>query len=243
MKEDNENLFGSAAWNAFSQEFDEDSEKDFEEEIELESDKIEVKNTPVEELKSSKQTLLRLDIDKSGSMQGFTEEMKKALESLKKSILTSKEVHRIQISKTLFAENVVPEGYSDAESFNTDYTASSGRTKLYDSIIDSERRIRQYIDELNSKGAIATAVLCILSDGVDNASEASFDDAKESVRRMIERNVTVCFIAFGNKRCEMLAENLGIKNVVKTDATIHDLHKIMNFVSLGTIKKSEGNDK
>lgn len=242
MSKQDENMFGTAAWSTFSDEYENSGvEENFG--PELESDSVEVVNTPVTELKSSAQTLLRLDIDRSGSMNGFTTAMRQALELVKESILTSEEVNRIQISKTLFAETVEPEGYTDVEKFNTDYSANSGLTKLYDSIIDSERRIKQYKEDLEEKGVSVKAVLCILSDGLDNDSTATFEEAKESVAKMQSDDVTVCFIAFGSNQCEKLANDLGISNVVKTNATIHDLHKIMKFVSIGTIKKSQGNDK
>ena len=242
MSKNDENMFGSAAWNTFNDEYDNVGvAENFG--PELESDKIKVTNTPPMELKSSAQTLLRLNIDRSGSMSGFTTAMAQALELVKDSIVTSEEVNRIQISKTLFADTVEPGGYTDVEKFDTSYSANSGCTKLYDSIIDSERRIRQYRNDLEDNGVSVKAVLCILSDGMDNDSVASFEDAKDSVAKMQADDVTVCFIAFGSEQCQKLADQLGIVNVVKTDATIHDLHKIMKFVSIGTIKKSQGNDK
>lgn len=242
MSKQDENIFGSTAWDTFNDEYENSG---IEENIgpELESDKVEVVNTPIMELKSSTQTLLRLDIDRSGSMSGFTTAMGQALELVKESILTSEEVNRIQISKTLFADTVEPGGYTDVEKFDTSYSADSGCTKLYDSIIDSERRIRQYRDDLNQNGVSVKAVLCILSDGLDNDSVASFEEAKNAVAKMQADDVTVCFIAFGSDKCKKLANQIGINDVIKTDATIHDLHKIMKFVSIGTIRKSQGNDK
>lgn len=242
MSRQDENMFGSAAWKSFNDDYDSVGiEENFG--PTLESDSITTVNTPVGLLKSSSQTLLRLDIDRSGSMSGFSRAMVQALELVKESILTSEEVNRIQISKTLFANTVEPGGYTDVEKFDTSYSAASGCTKLYDSIIDSERRIKQYRDDLMQKGVSVQAVLCILSDGLDNDSVASLEEAAQSVKNMMDDEVTVCFIAFGSDQCEDLAHQLGINNVVRTDATIHDLHRIMKFVSIGTIKKSQGNDR
>jgi hypothetical protein len=242
MSKEEENLFKSAAWNIFNDEYEGSGiEENFG--PELESDKIQVENTEVTELKSSAQTLLRLDIDRSGSMSGFTGAMQRALELVKESIFTSQEVNRIQMAKTLFAETVEPGGYVEPEKFDTSYSANSGCTKLYDSIIDSERRLRQYSADLIKNGVSVKAVLCILSDGLDNDSVASFEEAKDSIAKMQADDVTVCFIAFGSDQCQTLANQLGITNVVKTDATIHDLHKIMKFVSLDTVRRSQGNDK
>lgn len=242
MSKHDENMFGSAAWDTFNDEYEDSG---IEENIgpELDSDKVEVVNTPIVELKSSTQTLLRLNIDRSGSMRGFTSAMEQALELVKDSILTSEEVNRIQISKTLFAETVEPGGYTDVEKFDTSYSADTGCTKLYDSIIDSERRISQYRDDLKQSGVSVKAVLCILSDGLDNDSVASFEDVKKAIAKMQADGVTVCFIAFGSDKCKELAKQFGITDVIKTDASVHDLHKIMKFVSIGTIKKSQGNDK
>lgn len=236
-----DNIFGTPAWEAFEADF-----RVLDEEIQkiqgpsIPSDAIEVKNTPVDLLRNSMQTLLRLDIDKSGSMQGFNNAMRKALELVKESIVTSEEVCRIQIAKTLFSNMVTPEGYTDVEKFDTSYTAGNGSTKLYDSIIDSERRINEYENDLKKYGVIVKKVLCILSDGLDNDSISSFDDAKASIERMKKNDVTVCFIAFGSDDCKKLAEQLGVVNIIHTDATVHELHKIMKFVSLSTIQISQG---
>ena len=71
----------------------------------------------------------------------------------------------------------------------------------------------------------------------------SFEDVKKAIAKMQADGVTVCFIAFGSDKCKELAKQFGITDVIKTDASVHDLHKIMKFVSIGTIKKSQGNDK
>lgn len=63
------------------------------------------------------------------------------------------------------------------------YSAESGCTKLYDSIIDSERRIKDYKESLKNQGVSVKAVLCILSDGLDNDSVATFEDAKDAVEK------------------------------------------------------------
>ncbi len=242
MGNQDKDMFVSEVWNTFNDEYE---NSDIEENFgpELESDKVEVVNTPVEELRSSSQTLLRLNIDRSGSMKGFTTAMVQALETVKESILASQAVNNIQISKTLFAETVEPGGFTHAEKFDTSYSAGSGCTKLYDSIIDSERRISQYKEDLKESGVYVNAVLCILSDGLDNDSVATFEEAKEAVARMQKDGVTVCFIAFGSDQCQKLANQLGITNAVKTNLTVHDLHKIMRFVSIRTIRTSQGNDK
>lgn len=238
MSKQNDNMFNSVAWETYKNQ-DKGIENTFG--PEFESDKIVVQNTPPEELRNSNQILLKLNIDKSGSMGGFTNAMVDALGRVKQSIIESQQCSKIQISKTLFAETIEPEGFEDVEAFNTSYSTNSGLTKLFDSIIDSSRRIEQYIEDCQKKGVTAEAVLCILSDGADNDSVASFEETRECVSRMIQNGVTVCFIAFGSDDSENVAKQLGIEDVVRTNATIHELHQIMNFVSIGTIEKSKGN--
>ena len=87
MAKQDENMFGSAAWNSFNDDYDSVGiEENFG--PELDSDSIKTVNTPVNELKSSSQTLLRLDIDKSGTRGGFTRAMGQALELVKGPIVT-----------------------------------------------------------------------------------------------------------------------------------------------------------
>lgn len=112
MSKHDENMFGSAAWDTFNNDYDNSGIKEnFGPEIE--SDKIEVVNTPVSELKSSAQTLLRLDIDKSGSMSGFTTAMNEALGRVKESIVTS-----IEYIKKDEAYRLSPRYQSDKEFWN-----------------------------------------------------------------------------------------------------------------------------
>ena len=231
--ENNDNIFGSTAWQMIG---DEDGPQ-------IESDEIETKNTPSEELRSPNQTIFRINIDKSGSMQKFSDAMQKALELVKSTITTSTEKDKIQIAKTLFSDSVIPDGFTDIEDFNTQYESCEGRTKLYDSIIDSQRRIMEYMQDLKKNGVSARrAILCILSDGIDNASESTLEDAKESIDILKGEEITICFIAFGNDDAKEIASKLGINNVIRTDATVHELHKIMRFISEGTIRVSQGSD-
>ena len=231
--ENNDNIFGSTAWQMIG---DDDGPQ-------IESDEIETKNTPSEELRSPNQTIFRINIDKSGSMQKFSDAMQKALELVKSTITTSTEKDKIQIAKTLFSDSVIPDGFTDIEDFNTQYESCEGRTKLYDSIIDSQRRIMEYMQDLKKNGVSARrAILCILSDGIDNASESTLEDAKESIDILKGEEITICFIAFGNDDAKEIASKLGINNVIRTDATVHELHKIMRFISEGTIRVSQGSD-
>lgn len=231
--ENNDNIFGSTAWQMIG---DDDGP-------EIESDEIETKNTPSEELRSPNQTIFRINIDKSGSMQKFSDAMQKALELVKSTITTSTEKDKIQIAKTLFSDSVIPDGFTNIEDFNTQYESCEGRTKLYDSIIDSQRRIMEYMQDLKKNGVSARrAILCILSDGIDNASESTLEDAKESIDILKGEEITICFIAFGNDDAKDIASKLGINNVIRTDATVHELHKIMRFISEGTIRVSQGSD-
>ncbi len=231
--ENNDNIFGSTAWQMIG---DDDGP-------EIESDEIETKNTPSEELRSPNQTIFRINIDKSGSMQKFSDAMQKALELVKSTITTSTEKDKIQIAKTLFSDSVIPDGFTNIEDFNTQYESCEGRTKLYDSIIDSQRRIMEYMQDLKKNGVSARrAILCILSDGIDNASESTLEDAKESIDILKGEEITICFIAFGNDDAKEIASKLGINNVIRTDATVHELHKIMRFISEGTIRVSQGSD-
>jgi uncharacterized protein YegL len=231
--ENNDNIFGSTAWQMIG---DDDGPQ-------IESDEIETKNTPSEELRSPNQTIFRINIDKSGSMQKFSDAMQKALELVKSTITTSTEKDKIQIAKTLFSDSVIPDGFTNIEDFNTQYESCEGRTKLYDSIIDSQRRIMEYMQDLKKNGVSARrAILCILSDGIDNASESTLEDAKESIDILKGEEITICFIAFGNDDAKEIASKLGINNVIRTDATVHELHKIMRFISEGTIRVSQGSD-
>ena len=115
--------------------------------LNLTPDKVEIVNTPIGELKSSHRHYFDLILIDQVQCVDSHQLWNRSLELVKDSILTSEEVNEIQISKTLFCKTVEPGGYTDVEKFDTSYSADTGCTKLYDSIIDSERRISQYRDD------------------------------------------------------------------------------------------------
>jgi len=201
-------------------------------------------NVEIDDLESERQTLIGVWIDDSGSMSTFECVMRDCLNRFKSAIKGSKESDEMLISRTLFGNDVLPGGYQFIDDFNDDYHAS-GMTKLYDCIVDGQKRLfdgagNGYMEKLQANGIKAKAVIAIFSDGEDTYSNATLNDARRAIEFLHSKEIVVAFIAFGNN-AHGIAQKLGIedKNILETDATESDLRRIFMILSKSAISASK----
>lgn len=201
-------------------------------------------NVDIDELESERQTLIGVWIDKSGSMYSFEDSMKDCLRNFKSAIIGSKESDEMLVSKTLFGSDIVPGGYQFINDFDDDYSAS-GMTKLYDCIVDGQKRLidgcgNGYMEKLQSNGIKTKAVIAIFSDGEDTYSKCSINDARRAIEYLHSKEIVVAFVAFGNS-ARGIAEQLEIedKNILNVDATESELRKVFMILSKSAISASK----
>lgn len=201
-------------------------------------------NVEIDELQSERQTLIGLFIDDSGSMGGFESVMVDCLNKFKSAIEGAKESDEMLVSKTMFGSNIVPGGYQLISDMTTDYRAS-GMTKLYDCIVDGQKRLMDgngngYMEKLQQNGIKTKAVIAIFSDGEDTASNCSAHDARRAIEFLHSKEIIVAFVAFGDE-ARGIAQQIGIKdqNILEVDATESDLRKVFMVLSKSAISASK----
>jgi len=196
-------------------------------------------NVDVDDVTSPSVMLVDFIIDGSGSMWKYESAMQECLEHYKKAISNSKQADEMMVSKTVFNDTVETGGYVEPEDFNTDYNAD-GCTKMYDAIIDRRQRMLAYMDSLKNNGTNVRACMVILSDGEDNISKCRASDARQAIKDLISKEITVAFIAFGQDAFG-IADKIGVKqkNVKEVSNDESELRRVIDLVSKSAISASK----
>lgn len=196
-------------------------------------------NVDVEEVLSSNAMLVKILVDGSTSMERYEDAMRDCLEHYRSAISNSKQADEMLVSKTEFSSNIRTGGYVVPADFDTSYHAD-GCTKLYDAIVEGRRSMMNYMEQLRDAGTNVRAVMVILTDGWDVGSQCSIGDARQAVRDMISKEITVAFIAFGPDAFG-IADKLGIKkqNVLNVSNDESELRRVMALVSKSAISASK----
>lgn len=196
-------------------------------------------NFAADEIEAARVTNFGIWVDESGSMRIFESTMRGCLVHVKNAILGSKQADEIQVGVTRFSSQVTPGGYQPVNKMTDDYRAS-GRTLLYDCIADGAPRLLNYMNEQQANGTSTQGIVVILSDGEDYGSRNRLRDAKAAIQDLLNAEVTVAFIAFGNE-ARGIAEKLGIpaENIKNVDATESELRSIFDLMSKSAISASK----
>lgn len=196
-------------------------------------------NMDVDEVASASVMLVDFAVDGSSSMSVFEPVMQDCLVHYKEAICNSKQADEMLVSKTVFASEIQTGGFVAPEDFNTDYT-SYGRTKMYDTIVDRKQRILEYMEQLKNNGTNVRACFVILTDGEDVGSSCNISDARNAIKELIRREITVAFIAFGQDAFG-IADSLGINknNVKEVSNDESELRRVIDLVSKSAISASK----
>ncbi|MCI9177919.1 MAG: VWA domain-containing protein [Clostridia bacterium] len=191
------------------------------------------------EIEAARVTNFGIFVDGSGSMLHWEDIMRDCLQHVKNAILGSKQADEIQVGITRFASQVVPGGYQPVGKMSTDYYAS-GRTLLYDAIVDGTPRLLNYMNEQRANGTSTQGIIVIMSDGEDVGSHNQLRDAREAIKQLLDAEVTVAYIAFGDG-AHGIAEKLGVPqgNIKNVDATESELRSIFDLMSRSAISASK----
>ncbi len=207
-------------------------------ELEIEGlDNIIQENTAVEDIDSEVVNLIFVGIDQSGSMCGYSNDMKKCLSEFKDALLNSKEADEMLIARGNFSSDTIDiGGYKAVNEFDAFY-AASGLTPLYPTIIEAGERLLNYIEYLKSEGMRVKAVFSIFSDGEDTTNVPE-DEAKEIIKRLNEKEIVTAFISFGPD-AQAIAGRLGFKNKLNLGASASELRKAFNCLSKSVVENSK----
>lgn len=196
-------------------------------------------NIEVDEIENDHMYLMGIVQDRSGSMNDYTGEMKKAMSNFIKSIQDSKQDDEMLVSVTEFNGAVKSSGFQNVADLSTDFYAG-GTTAMYDAIIVAKEQLVDYMNQLNNSGVRTRGGLVIFSDGEDNASWGFPSQAADAIKELLAREVIVAFVAFGSD-AHGIADDLGVPhhNVMETDASPSELRKIWGILSKSAISSSK----
>lgn len=196
-------------------------------------------NADLDDVTSACVTLIDFIIDRTGSMSEYEQVTRECLEHYKRAICNSKQSDEMLVSKTLFNRIIETGGYVAPEDFNTDYS-TGGATRLYDAIIERRQRLLEYMEQLKDNGNNPRACVVILTDGDDNVSQYSLSDARNAIKDLMKKEITVAFIAFGQEAFGV-ADSLGIdpKNVKEVSNDESELRRVIELVSKSAISASK----
>lgn len=203
-----------------------------------------VTNADIEEIEVERPTLISYIIDESGSMSSYSTDMQDALQVVKDTIQGSKEADEMRISVTRFSDRVTTSGYQEVENIDTQYSPG-GCTKLYDAIVGVQKALHAgdgtgYMEQLKNNGNRPKAVVFIFTDGYDNYSDYTKNDARNSIELLKKNEIAVGLIEFGSD-AHGIAQELGIleQNIKPVNADKSELRKIMMATSKSAISASK----
>lgn len=199
---------------------------------------------PTDEVENDHMFLMGIVRDRSGSMGSYQGVMQKSTGEFINSIKGSKSDDEILVSLTEFDDQIDSYGYQNVSDMPTDFQPR-GMTRLYDAVIVAQERLfdgkgNGYMEQLNASGVRTRGALVIFSDGQDNDSKASANDARKAVERLKKQEILVAFVAFGDD-AKGIADQIGVdpQNVLETAATASDLRKIWGIISKSAISASK----
>lgn len=202
-------------------------------------DESDAENMDAQQIDLARVTNFGIWLDGSGSMYDWEQIVRDCLEKVKNAIKNSKQADEIQVGVTRFDSKVVPGGYQPIDKMKTDYYAG-GTTLLYDCIVDGTARLLNYMNEQHAYGTTSNSIVAILSDGKDLGSHNKKGDAKKAIKELHDDEVTVAWIAFGDK-ARGIAEELGVypDDIKNVDATESELRSIFDLMSKSAISASK----
>ena len=163
-------------------------------------------------------------------------EMENSLNEFKDALMNSREADEILVARADFEDTITISGYKKISEFDTSFRAG-GCTAMYDAVTEGTRKLKEYRQYLKDQGVRVKAVFAVFSDGLDNASNSSFSEAKRSVDFLNDEEITTAFISFGGK-ASAEAKALGFRNILDVTSSASELRKAFDCLSKSVIESS-----
>lgn len=201
-------------------------------------DEIEVENTAIDDLDTESINLIFIGIDESGSMESYIADMKNCLSEFKAALTDSKEADEILVARADFSNTAIIGGYKKISEFDTSFDVDA-MTAMFDTIVGGSEKLKEYRRFLKEQGmSRVKAVFAIFSDGVDNFSKFSFNEAKRAIELLNGEEITTAFISFGGQATQT-AKDLGFRNILDVASSASELRKAFNCLSKSVIESSK----
>ena len=187
--------------------------------------------------------LLSILIDKSGSMnppdkiRGVIDGQNGLLDAFNGSSDESRDA--LRISQWLFDHEVkvvngfVPLDSPDLVRFDDSRYVPDGGTALYDNIMAAMSATRAYADQCRQQGVNAKTLVAVITDGQDQHSSASVNDAKQAIENERQHGGRLIYVGVGNDNHVHYAEQLGLlpEDIMTVDATGKEIRRTFEVIS------------
>ena len=153
--------------------------------------------------------IICLVYDCSGSMNRHTHAIIQANNDFYMDFSKFEEKGSVAICKVMFNDSIIHTSFNDVKHFSTDYYAECG-TALYTAIVEASDNTIKYYNEIVKRLNVRPRItLFVLSDGRDNSSDCSVNDAKKAITRLNSLDATTVFVAFNEAIRYKDGEQLG----------------------------------
>lgn len=199
----------------------------------------------VDDLNTDDVTLLVTIIDQSGSMQGVRDAVIDAFNQMTRALHDSKAHDSILMSCWAFDDK--PQllfGYTPIDSV-PDLTrkqyAPSGSTALYDAVLDGFTGVVGYGQDLRNGGIRTRCIVCVISDGADNASGRTAAAVNTVANDLLKQEFyTLVYVGFGDPiEFQKIATSMGFPLVLTASHTPGEIRRALNLISGSVIRASQ----
>jgi hypothetical protein len=218
-------------------------------------------NVSVDKLGASEYTIVQVVVDKSGSVHPFKKELEDMLamsiEACQKSPRALNLIARVTAFDANYRNPTIEEvhGFTPLQGIDTTKYAGTinprGETPLYDAALEAVDTLYDYGKKLYSKQILTNAIVFVITDGDDNASQtATPQKIKETIKKIRDEEVleSVRIILIGindtdphfQGRLEEFRKEAALDEYVSVgEATKGKLAKLAQFVSQSTSSTSQ----
>lgn len=188
---------------------------------------------------SDKIDIFILILDKSGSMSGDRENVKKGLEMYRKSFENFPEANSIAVSVCRFDEDFYAGDFKHVSDLDITYHTDGG-TALYYSIVTGANHLKRYIEEVTERtGCIPRATFILFSDGHPEGDKRTRDDATRVIRSLNYAGITTVFVAFG----QAINSDFGKSLEFQATIDVRDRDTLVNFLGVELSKSCKEQSK
>lgn len=177
-------------------------------------------------------------LDKSGSMDGYSWQVRECLENYKKELSSIDEASAISVARFDFNEDCSRGEFTNISKMNTSYY-SGGGTDLYSAIAKTVKFALDTYEDLINNAYDPRMTYIILSDGEHNSNGDYFeDDARQLVQKAASCGITMVFVDFGSSNGEIPKE-LGFQTVYRCENSSEALQKTFRAITSSCIRQSQ----
>lgn len=210
----------------------------------------------IEHLGATEYTLATIAVDVTGSVAGFSGELRNALVAAVESCKKSPRANNLLLRVVLFSTSMKPNGIEEIHGFKPlgevivgDYPTLNpyGATNLYDATYSAVGATNAYAKTLMDQEFLANGIVIVITDGDDNASSATLSMVRaeiergtkaESIESLIPILVGINASQYTHK-LNTMAVDVGMKFLDAGDATPGKLAKLAEFVSQSVSSQSQ----